>query len=82
MTVTCDEACREVELAEGAAEGPGHHAQAGQHAAQHHRRSAAEASHQDAAQGSCAEGAAGRGQQNDKVRGRGTVGLGGGPSRN
>lgn len=53
MTVTCEEACCEVELAEGAAEGAGHHAQAGQHAPQHHGGSAAEAAHQDAAQGSC-----------------------------
>lgn len=60
MTVTCDESCREVELAEGVAEGAGHHAQAGQHAAQHHRRSAAKASHQDTTQGACGEGAGGR----------------------
>ena len=75
MTVTCDESCREVELAKGAAEGARHHAQAGQHASQHHRRSAAKASHQDAAQGSCGEEAAGRWQLNEEVGGRRGVGL-------
>lgn len=53
MTVTCDESCCEVELGEGAAEGARHHAQAGQNAPKHHRHSAAKASHQDAAQGTC-----------------------------
>lgn len=55
MTVTCDESCCEVELTKGVAEGAGHHAQAGQHAPQHYRHSAAKASHQHAAQGSCGE---------------------------
>lgn len=51
--VTCDQSGCKEELAERAAEAAGHHAQAGQHATQHHGHSAAIVFHQDAAQGSC-----------------------------
>lgn len=48
---TSDEASCEVQLADGLAEGAGHHAQPAEQPSQHHHKPAAKALHQDAAEG-------------------------------
>lgn len=51
VVLTRDEASGDVQLADGPAEGAGHHAHAAEQAPQHHGKPAAKALHQDAAEG-------------------------------
>jgi len=51
LLLTSDEAGCYVKLADGPAEGAGHHAHAAQQASQHHSKPAAKLLHQDAAEG-------------------------------
>lgn len=48
---TSDEASCEVQLADGLAEGAGHHSQPAEEPTQHHHKPAAKSLHQDAAEG-------------------------------
>lgn len=52
LVLTSDEASCYVKLAEGLAEGAGHHAHAAEQASQHHSKPVAKSLHQDAAEGS------------------------------